>query len=129
VGDLIASEFMGPARDRARTEGDGYRIPFLFGDEPQPGMSAELFHWYRAKVTDQPLLAFEEPIRLTGRGDGIPRTYIRCRQGAEVVGPSAELARRRGWGYVEIDGPHDVQVVYPDAVVAALLATVPPDLI
>jgi pimeloyl-ACP methyl ester carboxylesterase len=122
VVDLIPSDLIGPLRDRARTEGDGYRIRFPFGDEPEPGMSVELFHWYRAKMTDHPLRAFEEPIRLTGRGDAIPRTYIRCLQGAEVVAPSAELARRRGWGYVEIDGPHDVQVVNPDAVVGVLRA-------
>jgi len=118
--DLIPSDLIGPALDRARTEGDGYRVPCPFDDEP--GMPVELFRWYRPKMTDHPVGAFEEPIRLTGRGDAIPRTYIRCRQGSEVVIPSAELARRRGWRYVEIEGPHDVQVVNPEAVVAVLLS-------
>ena len=97
-------------------------MPCPFGEEPEPGMSDELFRWYIAKMTDHPLRAFEEPIRLTGRGDSIPRTYIRCLQGHEAVAPFAELARRKGWGYVEIDGPHDAHVVVPDAVVAALRA-------
>ena len=120
--DLIPSELMDPVRERTRAEGDGYRMPFPFGDQPEPGMSDELLRWYAGKMTDHPLQAFEEPIRLTGRGDAILRTYIRCRQGAEVVAPSAEVARRKGWGYVEIDGPHDVQVVNPAAVVAVLRA-------
>jgi pimeloyl-ACP methyl ester carboxylesterase len=124
--DLIPPDLIGPALDQARTEGDGYRVPCPFDDEP--GMPAELFRWYRSKMTDHPLRAFEEPVRLTGRGDAIPRTYIRCRQGAEVVILSAELARRRGWGYVEIDGPHDVQVVKPEAVVAVLLSILRHDL-
>jgi hypothetical protein len=84
-------------------------------------MPDELFRWYRSKMTDHPLQSFEKPIRLTGRGDSIPRTYIHCRPGMAVVAPSAGLARRRGWAYLEIDGPHDVEVVNPEAVVAALL--------
>jgi pimeloyl-ACP methyl ester carboxylesterase len=120
VADLVPSGLMGVVREGARTKGDGYRMPCPFDDEAEPGMSEELFRWYIGKMTDHPLRAFEEPIHLTGRGDSIPRTYIRCRQGHEAVAASAELARRLGWRYVEIDGPHDVQVVSPATVVAVL---------
>jgi len=121
MADLIPPELMETVRSAARTKGDGFRMPCPF-DQPEPGMSDELFAWYSAKMTDHPLRAFEEPIWLTGRGDSIPRTYVRCLQGEEAVESSAERARQQGWPYVEIDGPHDPQVVVPDAVVTVLRA-------
>ena len=69
--------------------------------------------WYVERVRDQPLAAFEQPLRLSGRGDAVPRSYIRCLQSDAPLEPSVERARSAGWTMREIAAHHDAQIDDP----------------
>jgi len=102
--DLLPAEWASMVRDSA-TEG---RVP-----QPGEGQGPAYPPWYVERVRDHPLAAFAQPLRLSGRGDAIPRSYIRCLQSDAPVARSIERARRAGWTMLEIAAHHDAQVDDP----------------
>lgn len=100
--DLLPQQWVSMLRDSA-TDG---RVPPPGGDPAHPA-------WYLERARDHPLAAFEQPLRLAGRGDRIPRSYIRCLRSDAPLEPMIERARTAGWQIQEIDTHHDAQVGDP----------------
>lgn len=112
--------FRGPARE----QGDGWRVPCAVWPR-LTGVPDEVADWYAARLTDQSLRCFEQPVRLGDDRPAVPRTYIRCSQDPEhgMFGPFAQRARAEGWDYHVLATEHDAQITDPDGV-ASLLSTI-----
>lgn len=100
---------------------EGWLIPPL---PTSADATPEDLAWLTPRRGPQPRKTFEEPVRLTGAVDGLPRVYIYClqiRQG-DVFGQFAARARTEaGWQYEEIDATHSPNVTAPEALTAILL--------
>lgn len=105
----------------AAEQGDGWGVPIPFGPDDL-GTPPELSDWYFAKLTLHPLASFEQPLRLTGAVDAVPKTYVSCaRPGEEsVFAEFAAQAREAGWACHDVPVGHDPQVIAPDRLVALL---------
>ena len=80
--------------------------------------------WLAERRGPQPRKTFEEPARLTGAVEKLPRVYIYCLQirPGDVFGQFAARARGEpGWQYEEIDATHSPNVTAPDALAEILL--------
>ena len=88
---------------------------------PAPGDAA----WLDAHLTDQPLLAFTQPLPRPAPPPGqIPRRYIRCTEGSpSFAAVAARLRADPAWAYDEVPTGHDAMVTEPDALAALLQAT------
>jgi hypothetical protein len=88
---------------------------------PEPDRS------YAARLTDQPLASVTQPLRLKGRGSGVPTTFIRCVSDDPVsraIESSAARARQRSWHYLELAGPHDIHWFLPETLADVLHSVV-----
>jgi pimeloyl-ACP methyl ester carboxylesterase len=98
----------------ARTSGDGWRVP---PNSLPPDTSEADVAWITPRRVMQPVKTFEQPVKLSGAGERLPRTYIRCtRTGpVDVFRPFAERARSQpGWHCLEIDASHSPHVTAPE---------------
>jgi len=112
-------DFQSPEeRERLREvvdrDGAGWLVP------PTP-LSADLpperAAWLKARRMPQPLRTFEEPIRLTGAGAGLPRSYIYCIRkppGDAFASVAARCKNDPTWQYREIDSDHTPNATAPD---------------
>ena len=119
--DLVSAEARAGMRKAANEAGDGWRIPPnpLPPDTDQTDVS-----WIMPRRVMQPRKTFEQPVRLTGAGERLPRTYIYCTRPSpgDVFRQFAERARSDPrWRSHEIDASHSPHVTAP-AVLADLLA-------
>ena len=80
-----------------------------------------------ARLRDQPLATFAEPLRLTGAIETLSRAFVRCTGadlghdlGGDPIAPAAARARSEGWLYRELAAPHDPQLTDPVGTAAAL---------
>jgi pimeloyl-ACP methyl ester carboxylesterase len=73
--------------------------------------------WLAARLQPQPMLTFTGPAELTGAVDRIPGTAICCRP---ATYPFARFAAELGYAVVFMDGPHDVMLTDPQALVRLL---------
>jgi pimeloyl-ACP methyl ester carboxylesterase len=100
---------------------DGWLVP------PMPSSAdatTEDQVWLAPRRGPQPRKTFEEPVRLTGAIDTLPRVYIYCLQirPGDVFGQFAARARAEpGWQYEEIDSTHSPNVTEPEALASILL--------
>ena len=86
-----------------------------------------------ARLRDQPVATFTDPIHLTGAVDRVARAFVRCTAGDFDVGGDpieaiAVRARTEGWLYRELSAPHDPHLFDPAgtaAVLHELAATAP----
>jgi pimeloyl-ACP methyl ester carboxylesterase len=121
--DLQPAKARDRMRESARTDGGGWRVP---PNPPPPDTSEADLAWILPRRVMHPLKAFEEPVRLTGAGAHLPRTYVYCTRLApgDVFGPFARRVRTEpGWHYVELDASHSPNVTAP-AALARLLETI-----
>jgi pimeloyl-ACP methyl ester carboxylesterase len=112
---------------RAETDGDGWSVPLqgefdgVLGELPP-----QMGNWIAERFTPQLLSTWTQPIRLTGAGDTIPTTYVRCTIGYD---PSDEDTQRQdarirsepGWHYRELAASHFAPWTAPRAVADLLL--------
>lgn len=115
-------------RQRARDEGDGWRVPPPAGFIPLQldGLPPDEVDWFMDRLALHPLRTWLEPIRLTGAGATVPTTYIRCTVGYD---PDDEDTRRQddriqsetSWRYREIDAPHMALVTHPTQIAQLLI--------
>lgn len=78
---------------------------------------------YVARLHDQPVATFTEPVRLTGAVDSLPRAFVRCTGGeleGDPIAPFAARARAEGWPYRKLAAPHDPHLFDPAATAAVL---------
>lgn len=125
--DLLPAAFATAARAAAE-RGDGWRVPIPDALLPPEGcVPDEVRAAYVARLRDQPLATWADPVHLTGALDRLPRAFVRCtagelagRAGADPIEPGAARARALGWPYRELSLPHDPQLVDPAALAAVL---------
>lgn len=99
---------------------EDWRVPPM---EPSADTRPEDLAWVTPRRMPQPRKTFEEPIRLTGAVDRLPRVYIYCTQFRPGDGfrPFAERAKREpGWRYEEIDATHSPNITAPELLAALL---------
>ena len=120
VGDLQPPGVRDAMRAAADRDGDGWLVP---PNPPPPDTSAADLAWMAPRRLPQPLKALDEPIRLTGAVDRLPRTYIYCTRPGPGDGfrQFAQRARTEaGWQYREIDASHNPHITNPQALLAIL---------
>jgi pimeloyl-ACP methyl ester carboxylesterase len=118
--DLQPPEVRARVRDAVRTEGEGWRVP---PNPLPPDMGAADRAWIQPRRFMHPLKAFEQPVRLSGAVDTLPRTYIYCtRPGAgDPFRRFAGRARTEaGWRCLEIDSSHNPHITVPETLAAML---------
>ena len=118
--DLLPESFGALVRAAADEDGHGWiAIPdgVLPPDDPTVDDSVGR---YIARLRDQPVASFTEPIRLRNAADRVPRAFIRCTgyeldAGGDPIEPMAARARAEGWPYRELNAPHDPHLFDPTA--------------
>lgn len=108
--------------------GDGWRVP---PNPMPPDTPAADTAWAVPRRLPQPVKTFEQPLRLSGAVDRLPRSYVYCTRVGPGDGfrPFAERAQREpGWRYLALDCSHNPQVTMPErlAVLLAEWAASPP---
>ena len=91
---------------------------------PSADASPEDLAWVTARRGPQPRKTFEQPVRLTGAVERLPRVYIKCLRinPSDVFEQFAARARTEpGWQYEEIDATHSPNVAAPDKLAEILL--------
>jgi pimeloyl-ACP methyl ester carboxylesterase len=118
LNDLIRRLDGGPQQP---PQAEGWLIPPI---PPSDDTSPDDLAWIAPRRSHQPRKTFEEPIRLSGAIDRLPRAYIYClkiREG-DVFGQFAARARSEpGWQYEEIDATHSPQMTEPYKLTELLL--------
>jgi pimeloyl-ACP methyl ester carboxylesterase len=121
VNDLSPERFVDLFRQLAAEQGDGWQVPSPFdpGDLGPP----EMEEWYAPKLVPHPLACFDQPIRLTGACEALPRSYVDCRPDdapSWVFQRFSERAQAEGWDYHRLPVGHDAQVLAPEQLVDVL---------
>jgi pimeloyl-ACP methyl ester carboxylesterase len=118
--DLQPADVRAGMREEVRTAGDGWRVP----PNPLPPDTSETdVAWITPRRVMQPIKTFDQPVRLSGAGERLPKTYIYCtRTGpVDIFKPFAQRARSQpGWRYLEIDSSHSPHITAPEALAALL---------
>lgn len=112
--DLLPAEQAGRMREAARLQGDGWKIP---PNPLPPDTSSADAQWMLPLREMQPVATFQQPARIEGSSEGIPRTYIYCSRAApgDVFRQFLERFRSdSGWRCLEIDASHSPHVTAPD---------------
>ncbi len=122
VFDLMPTSIRRELQERARAEGDGWRMPWPPLERWGLNDLANA-EWVGAKLAAQPLKTFEE--RLPTRNIAaihLTRSYIYCTNPkTEPFGRFAERARAEAWRYCELGAGHDAMVTEPNKLADALL--------
>ena len=123
VFDLHPAEVRERMRTAAQRDGEGWLVP---PNPPPPDTPAVDLAWMAPRRLPHPLKTFEQPIRLSGAAERLPRTYIYCTRPGPGDGfrQFAERARTEaGWQYREIESSHNPHSTAPDELAAILDAT------
>lgn len=112
--DLQSSEWRERMRAEARAQGEGWRIP---PPPMSPDTSRDDISWAESRRVMQPLMTFEQSLRLTGAMETLPRTYVYCKRAraGDVFRQFLDRARReQGWRAFEIDASHSPNITAPE---------------
>jgi pimeloyl-ACP methyl ester carboxylesterase len=110
----------------AMSEGDGWLLPPL--PSHAIGISETDAPWFEARRHPHPLRTLQEPLRLGGAIDRVPRSYVTCKRheglvtlfGVDPLTPFVERAKKEGWRLTALDAPHEVMFTHPDEVAEVL---------
>jgi pimeloyl-ACP methyl ester carboxylesterase len=111
-----------PFRDRAI---DGWRVPVRPGS--YFGVTDERdIAWMKARLGDQPLRTFMQPVRLSpGKCGALKQAYIACSASLRALAETVERAKRAGLRYRELPtAAHDVMITQPEELAGILLEPV-----
>jgi pimeloyl-ACP methyl ester carboxylesterase len=124
--DLQASRFREMLQERAKIEGEGWKVPASDPNSESLGVTERSdVEWLRSKLTAHPFRTFTEPAIL-GNPDvnRIPRTYIFC-TGNPPDGTFPRIASQvklsERWKYMELDSGHSPMITEPEALSKKLL--------
>lgn len=121
VFELMPAERRDLMRERARTEGDGWRLP----PNPMPADTPESDKaWAEPRRVPQPIKTFETQLRLRHGALTLPRHYIYCQRCAPGDGfrPFYERAKAElGWLAHEMDASHNPHITAPQALAELLV--------
>jgi pimeloyl-ACP methyl ester carboxylesterase len=106
-------ELVDPLTARAAERADG-RAPLPDELVPPADEVDEALRAYMARVRPHPIATMTDPIQLTGAIERLPRAYVHCTGGGDVMGAIAARARTDGWLYRQMPTPHDLQLYDPD---------------
>ncbi|HUP10417.1 MAG TPA: alpha/beta hydrolase [Caldimonas sp.] len=112
--DLQPPEIRSRALALANEHGDGWRVP---QNPMPPDTPAPIVEWAVPRRKAQPLKTLQQPARIGGAVERLPRAYIYCTR----VGPGdvfrrfAERARADpSWRYRELDASHNPHLTMPE---------------
>jgi hypothetical protein len=109
---------------RAQAEGDGWRLP----PSPVPAdATPEHLAWVNPRRQSQPVKTFTQPVRLTGAGANLPRTYVYCTNpaGEAFTRTVARLRQNPAWTVVDYPTGHNVHYTMARELADLLLAQLP----
>lgn len=110
---LVGPEAAATMRAGAAAAGAGWQVPAnpLPADTPPEDVA-----WITPRRKMQPVRCFEEPARLTGAVERLPRSYVYCRKAGpgDVFRQFARRAQAEGWPYRELDSGHNPHLNMPD---------------
>ncbi|HUJ85579.1 MAG TPA: alpha/beta fold hydrolase [Burkholderiales bacterium] len=117
--DLVAPEERARRVALAKAEGEGWRMA---PNPPPPDTGAEDLAWIGPRRVPLALKAFEQPAKLSGAADKLPRSYIYCTRSrpGDVFRQFRERARREGWQCFDLDASHSPNVTAPDTLAEIL---------
>ena len=118
--DLHPAEVRDRMRGAAQRDGEGWLVP---PNPPPPDTPAGDLAWMAPRRLPHPIRTFEQPIRLFGAAERLPRTYIYCTRPGPGDGfrQFAQRARTEpGWQYREIDASHNPHITAPDSLAVML---------
>ncbi len=120
-----------PPKDRnaqlegARLHGEGWKVP------PIPAaafnVNAKDAAWMDRQCTMQPLAAFQQPLRLSGKINAVKEVTFVVATGYEgsPFMPSYERAKAKGWKTLSMACGHDVMLDMPEELTTILLNAAP----
>lgn len=118
--DLLPERIAGHYRESVADPGFGWLIPVrslsVLGVKEQSDLD-----WLGPRLTPHPWLTYTEPLRLTGKADQVPGTFIECTDWMRVFTPHAERAAARSWPVHEIATGHEAMVTAPGRLAELLL--------
>jgi pimeloyl-ACP methyl ester carboxylesterase len=117
--DLMPAERAQAMRERARADGDGWRLP----PNPMPPDTPEADQaWAAPRRMPQPLKTFETRLGLRHGRLTLPRHYVYCTRIApgDPFRPSYERAEREGWRTYEMDASHNPHITASETLMALL---------
>jgi pimeloyl-ACP methyl ester carboxylesterase len=120
IVDLVGPATAAAMREGAKAKGYGWRVP---ANPLPPDTSAEDVAWAMPRRVMQPIGTFEEPARLTGAVETLPRSYLYCTRAGpgDVFGQFAARARTEpGWDYRELDASHNPHITMPETLAGVL---------
>jgi pimeloyl-ACP methyl ester carboxylesterase len=120
-----------PPKDRnaqlegARLHGEGWKVPPI----PAAGfnVNAKDAAWVDRQCTMQPLAAFQQPLRLSGKINAVKEVtfVVATGYGGSPFMPSYERAKAKGWKTVSVACGHDVMLDMPEELTTILLNAAP----
>jgi pimeloyl-ACP methyl ester carboxylesterase len=86
----------------------------------QAGADEADYELLRSRATTTPLRCWTDPVRLTGEGESVPRTYVFCKRSGfgEIA---ARLREDPSWDFRELDTKHMAMYTAPQELAALLL--------
>lgn len=119
LADLVGSS-AADMEARAQTEGDGWRLP---PSPLAPDTTPEHAAWVTPRRMAQPIKTFTQPVRLTGGGAALPRTYVYCTSpaGDAFTRIAARLRNDPSWRVVDFPTGHNVHYTMPRELADLLL--------
>jgi pimeloyl-ACP methyl ester carboxylesterase len=121
--DLLPATVAGHYREAVQGPGFGWLIP-VRSLERLGVTDEDDLDWLTPRLTPHPWLTYTETLRLTGKGDQVPATFIECVDWMRVFAAQAGRAAARGWPVREIRTGHEAMVTAPAELAALLLDVV-----
>jgi pimeloyl-ACP methyl ester carboxylesterase len=114
--DRLGEKSRATFEERARDEGEGWRLPTSVATGAYLGLEREEdIRWVLPRLTPHPMRTMRDPLRLSARFPQQPRTYLNCigdRPFGQAHSPQAEgIADHR-----ELRTGHDAMVTAPEDV-------------
>lgn len=125
VHDEVPPEHRNAQLEGARVHGEGWKVPPI----PAAGfnVNAKDAAWMDRQCTMQPLAAFQQPLRLSGKMGAVKDvTFVMATgyDGSPFM-PSYERAKAKGWKTLSMARGHDVMLDMPEELTTILLNAAP----